>query len=147
MKIIKSKNIRTILKNNWPNLKFIWPTDSQYIVMDFDELKDVVKKCSVRGFSSDGELWDCDNYALQLHAKVQSHQYKLNKQKNLKMKNSWAFGECIGLNNNESLFQMGNPPHAINIAITNNGIALIEPKDDSVWVAGKNEMSLFFVKF
>ena len=135
-----------MLKDNWPNLRFIWPTDPKYIIMDFEGLKDIVKSCSVKNFKSRGNLWDCDNYALQLHAKVQEYQYCLNEEPEIEMLNSWAFGECIGIPN-KGTFCMANPPHAINIAITNEGIALIEPNNDEVWVAGKNEMSLFFVKF
>jgi len=142
MNIITSEHTRMVLKAKWTNLKFIWLTDPAYIIMEFDNLVTVVKACSVRHFSANGEIWDCDNYALQLHAKVQLYQYDLVK-KGVDMLNSWAFGECIGIE--DGIFTSG--VHAINVAITDKGIALIEPQEDLVWLAAKDEMSLFFVKF
>ena len=131
------------LKTNWTNLRFIWLTDPAYVVMDFDNLVTVVKACSVKHFSAMGEIWDCDNYALQLHAKVQAYQYDLIKKNMKDMSNSWAFGECIGID--DGIFTSG--VHAVNIAITDKGVALIEPQEARVWLAAKDEMSLFFVKF
>lgn len=141
--MISSEHIRMMLKNNWSKLKFIWLTDSQYILMNFNELITIVKACSVKHFSAKGEVWDCDNYALQLHARVQAYQYDLIKSGMKSMSNSWAFGECIGFDND--VFSSG--VHAINIAITDKGIIFIEPQEDRVWLVDKDEMSLFFVKF
>jgi len=143
MNIVTSEQVRLILKDNQANLKYIWLTDPAYIQLDFDNLVAVVKACSVKGFHAMGELWDCDNYALQLHARVQAYQYDLVKKGMLNTQNSWAFGECIGID--DGIFTSG--VHAVNIAITDKGVALIEPQEDRVWLAAKDEMSLFFVKF
>ncbi|GAG36704.1 unnamed protein product, partial [marine sediment metagenome] len=64
-----------MLQGLWPNLTMIWPTDPNYELLTVKKLKSVVKKCSVANFEYMTNVWDCDNFALQLHAKVQKAQY------------------------------------------------------------------------
>ena len=137
---IKSEQIRMILQTQWPHLTFIWPTDPEYETLTLKKLKAVVKKCSVSGLSYKGNVWDCDNFALQLHAKVQLSQYD-EVIADMGSKTPWAFGEVMG-----TKFRGRVEDHVINICLTDKGIYLIEPQTDEIWKASKKD-SPFFVKF
>ncbi len=129
-----------MLQTQWPSLSFIWPTDPNYELITVNKLKAVVNKCSVADFEYMGNVWDCDNFALQLHARVQKAQYD-EVLLGTANKTPWAFGECMG-----TKFKGKVETHAINIALTDKGIYLIEPQTDAIWKAGKNDLP-FFVKF
>lgn len=138
---ITSEQLRMVLQNKWSNLFMIWPTDPVSKQMSLSLLKDVVEACSVAHLDFTGTVWDCDNFALQLHAKVQKYQYdqlKTGKAGNV----PWAFGECMG-----TKFKGRTEDHAINISLTDEGIYLVEPQTNEIWKADKTKDSPFFVKF
>lgn len=138
---VTSERMRMALQDVWPNLRMIWPTDPNYDLLTVKKLKSVVKKCSVADFEYIGNVWDCDNFALQLHARVQKAQYD-EVILGTAEKTPWAFGECMG-----TRFRGRNEDHAINIALTDKGIYLIEPQTDAIWKANSKKDAPFFVKF
>jgi hypothetical protein len=129
-----------MLQTQWPNLTFIWPTDPTYKIITLKKLRAIVKKSSVSDFDYMGTVWDCDNFALHLHAMVQKTQYNEILTNGME-KIPWAFGECMG-----TKFRGKEETHAINIALTDKGIYLIEPQTDAIWKASKRDLP-FFVKF
>ncbi len=141
METISSERLRMALNGLWPNLQMIWPTDPNYEVVPVKKLKEILNKCSVSGLTFMGDVWDCDNFALQLHAKVQKHQYD-EVLFGTASKTPWAFGECLG-----TRFRGDEINHAINISITDNGVYLIEPQTNEIWKADKTSDKPYFIKF
>ena len=140
---ISTKHIRSPLKKTWPDLRQIWLTDPHYDPnLNYNIIQEIVEACSLKNFDFTNNIWDCDNYALQLHAKVQKYQYDLIKAGKINSKYSWAFGECIGFNDN--IFS-GKSVHAQNIAIADR-VYLIEPQDGTIKIPDKN-YTPFFVRF
>ena len=140
--IITSEHIRGLLKQTWPDLSQIWLTDPHYEVMPFEWLEKAIKECSLKDLVFRRDVWDCDNYSLQLHARVQIYQYKLVLAGKSKSKHSWAVGECIGFNEGF----LGTGIHSQNLAITDKGIVLIEPQEGIIKDPDKSYVP-FFVKF
>lgn len=141
MKPISTERLRMKLQKLWSDLTMIWPTDPIYEPMTLILLREVVQACSIAHMEFAGTVWDCDNFALQLHATVQKYQYNQMK-KGAASKIPWAFGECLG-----TMFRGREEDHAINICITDEGIYLIEPQTNEIWKANKREDNPFFVKF
>jgi len=143
--ILNSKTIRQILKEQWPFLANVWLLDKHFLQMEYDRLCEVVREISVKEMQFIEDVWDCDNYALQLQAKMQKYQYELALNDHNKTDEEtvcqWAFGQVIGtkINGNRKV-------HSCNIALTDKGIALIEPQTDFVWLAESSD-EVFFVKF
>lgn len=138
---ITSERSRMLLQELWSNLFMIWLTDPSNEVMTMKLLHEVVRDCSVAHMDFIGTVWDCDNFALQLHARVQKTQYDMVKAGSAGQ-TPWAFGECMG-----TKFRGKMEDHAINIAITDEGICLIEPQTNEIWKASRKNDSPFFVKF
>jgi len=140
--ILTSEHIRGILKQTWPDLNQIWLMDAQYEVIPMEWLEKAMKDCSISGLVFRKDLWDCDNYALQLHAKVQLYQYEMAIEGKLTSDHSWAFGECTGFNRDV----FGDGIHGKNLAITDKGIVLVEPQE--MTISQPDEFyTPFFVKF
>jgi len=141
MKTVSSEKLRMILQNFWPDLTMIWPTDPIYELIPVQKLKWIVEACSVSDFNHTGYAWDCDNFALQFHAKVQRYQYdEINAYR--AGETPWAIGECLGIK-----FGGVKEDHALNICVTPEGIYLIEPQSDTTWMADKVKDIPFLVKF
>lgn len=141
--VITSKDIREILKDIWPDLDHIWLTDSKYTSIESGLLSVILSNSKLPETIFINDLWDCDNYALQLHAQVQKFQYEsFLRNKTTGSAYSWAFGECLGTS-----FNNKQEVHAVNIAITNSGIRLIEPQNNKIWIPERGRDEIFFVKF
>ena len=139
--ILNGDQIRDKLKNVWHDLGQIWLTDPKYLTVTAAWLERIIEHCSVKDLKFDADVWDCDNFALQFHARVQLFQYELIQSSVLDAKCGWAIGECIGFS--DGVFTSG--VHAQNIIITENGIVLFEPQTDTI-IKTFND-NLFFVKF
>ncbi len=139
MMIIKASEIKQKLKNKIQSLDQIWLMDSIYEKLSLSNLKLVVKTCSVKGFKFIPDVWDCDNYALQLHARVRQLQYDLIKAfPKPGRQYPWSFCEGVGIHNTQGV-------HAVNMALTSDaGIQYIEPQTDSIKSVFNGK--IFFVK-
>ena len=89
--MITSEQINDILITAWPDLKNIWDTDPCYAVMSSIQLTEVLKNCSVQHLDYTDAVWDCDDFSLQLQAKVQKYQYNLIKSGKLDTRYSFAY--------------------------------------------------------
>lgn len=137
--IIKASTIREKLKDAVPYLNQIWLMDTVYEMLSLSDLKAIVKARSVSDFKFIPDVWDCDNFALQLHARVRQLQYDLIKAyPRPERRYPWFFCEGVGVHNTQGV-------HAVNMAITSNaGIQYIEPQTDKI-SSGFNG-NIFFVK-
>jgi len=113
-----SKEIHEILKVLCP---YNFVADKNYYLPTSKELAELLKEGFIDKYKFKNELFDCDDYALILHAWIRQKQYKES------WINPWAVGEIWGkFKDNEGF-------HAMNFAITSDrGFLLIEPQTDGV---------------
>ena len=142
MRQVTATEIKTNLKEVFPNLYDIWITDQEYSVLNLEVLKAVLKDVSIKDMRYKNNIWDCDNFALLLHAMVQKYQYDLLELCLPKKHLSWAFGEAMGLK-----YQGVSKNHAVNICMTEQGLVFIEPQNDNIWPAVKDNDVIYFAKF
>jgi hypothetical protein len=137
--IIKANKVRAELKDTIPKLSQIWLMDTVYESLSLSDLKAIVKARSVKGFKFIPDVWDCDNFALQLHARVRRLQYDLIKAyPRPERRYPWLFCEGVGLHSTQGV-------HAVNIALTSDaGIQYIEPQTDRI--TSHFNGNIFFVK-
>lgn len=140
--ILNGKKIRKRLKKAWPDLEQIWLTDPNYIEVSDRWLSRIIDNCSVKNLPFKNDVWDCDNYSLQFHARVQHYQYEQILLEFLDAKHSWAVGECIGIGDGF----LGRSVHAMNIIITEGDLVLFEPQENRTIKPDKS-YTPFFVKF
>jgi len=140
---ITSEHIRGLLKQTWPNLYFIWPTNPKWEDVSDYWMLEITANCSVRHMTSIPGIWECENYGHQFKARVEKYQYDLYQSEIYKPKWRWAIGEIIGIQSD--IF--GNPVvHEMNVILTEHGLVLYEPQED---VIKKSDYTFvpFFVKF
>lgn len=139
MMIITASDKKETLKENISGLSEIWLMDSIYDKLSLLNLKLVVKACSVKDFKFIPDVWDCDNYALQLHARVRQLQYDLIKAfPKPERRYPWSFCEGVGLHNTQGI-------HAVNLALTSDaGIQYIEPQTNEIKSVFNGR--IFFIK-
>lgn len=141
MTILSSERKRMMHQQMWPPLTMIWLTEPEYEIITVPKFKDIVTICSVAHLEYIPGIWDCDNYALQFHAKVQKYQYDEFKKGNAS-KVSWAIGECMGTKFIGQIMK-----HDINIALTDDGFYFVDPQTDEIWKGHEEGDAPFFVKY
>ena len=139
---MKTKELKRELRKIFPKLYHIWFTDSEYSILKLTDLREILKDVSVKDFRFRSNVWDCDNFALQLHARIQKYQYDLIQLSEVKNHKSWAFGEVIGMK-----FRGEQKNHTANICMTDSGLMLIEPQNNKIWKAKQGDDFVYFVKF
>jgi len=116
---MKASEIKRILFKVFPKLEVPWCRDSDYGLPTIQQVKDFLEENDVNQYHFKEETFDCDDFALQLHAEVK-RQYH------------WAFGECFGdkIKGVEKL-------HNLNffIAADDRQGYLVEPQTDEIWKA------------
>jgi hypothetical protein len=99
---------------------YCFVADGNYYLPTLEEIKTLIKKSFIEKYKYKIETFDCDDFALILHAWIRQKQYRD------KWENPWAFGEVWGK------FKK-NEFHAMNFVITRDkGFLLIEPQTDEV---------------
>jgi len=153
---ITAKKITKQLQAFWPNLKDVWPMDSEFWCPTYRELEIGLGKIlyfrsvawDAFGFTLDHvymkHIHDCDNLALELQADVSRYRFIVAMEHGIPATEllSWAFGSvlCIRVKGREI-------NHTLNLAITSDaGIVFIEPQDFSVWIADKEKDQPYFVE-
>jgi hypothetical protein len=139
--MISSQQLKDELRNRWPDLQWIWPTNPYWSIISNDWLDKIIENCSVRHFKTIKGIWECENYAYQWKANVEKYQYELYDSGEYQPKWRWAVGECLGMQ--AGLFG-GVVVHSVNVLRTEDGIKLFEPQEDKV---GIDDFTPFFVKF
>ncbi len=142
IKMIKtSKQIKNTLKNIWP-IRDVWLVDPNYFLLSIDVVEKMIEGLSNKKMDYISNVWDCDNFSLLLNAEVKNWQYTCLKCSPIdKQAYTWAFGECLCSKVDGKIIN-----HAINIAICKEGVFLIEPQNDKIWLADKDKDKLYFIK-
>ena len=126
--LISSNDIRTALRGIWPKLQFIWLPDTIYIKPTIKEIEDLIIKSGVFKLRFNGELMDCDDYALLENAYVKRNRIDISDNLPANESYHFAFGEAFG-----SMVRGLDTPHTLNICIAQEGIFLIEPQTCEYW--------------
>jgi len=139
--LITSTKIKSKLRRIWPNLKWIWPTNPEWEVISEDWLNRIMERCSVRHMVTIPGIWECENYAHQWKANVETFQYELYQSGEYRPEWRWAVAECLGMQ--PGTFG-GTMVHSLNLLVTDSGISLFEPQEDKL---GITDFTPFFLKF
>jgi hypothetical protein len=124
-----SKDIKKLLLEHWVKLPHPWLTSQEYHIPDVSEIRSIIPLSGVRDIQFQKDKMECENYALFLHAFVKK--YCVEKKD---WKHQVAFGDVIGLRMQTVSY---NKSHALNIAITKQGIFLIEPQTYQIFQPAK----------
>ena len=130
-----SQDLSRQLKSIWPSMQVIL-ADREYWLPAENKVKKLVWDSYIDQYKYEIESFDCDDYALVLHAFVVQERYRLAKAKKISKDEwlPWAFGEAWG-----TRFDGVDTDHAINICVTSDkGVILIEPQTDSMWPADRD---------
>ena len=126
-----SGEIHEILR---PNCRINLVADKSYSTINANNLKGLLKVGFIDRYKFKAEVFDCDDYALILHAWIRQIQYKE------KWENPMAFGEAWGKFGNEE-------HHALNIAISHDSeILIIEPQTDEVRYYDETKDSFILIR-
>lgn len=146
--------LRYQLKETWPNLRHIWMWDKRYYLPTMEELEKIVSRVLKAMITlpdydgvifgrlyNMGEYFDCDNFnaggdfLAKLYGKLMAEKGEIPRL-------PLAFGKAQG---NE--FRQIPMLHALNIAITQEGIYFIDfdNGEGRIWQANKDWDSIFFV--
>ena len=129
---ISSKGLRAELKNKFPTISFMWVPDYNLWKPTLAEMKAAIKLSEVDRARFLDDINDCDDFALQLNADIKRMRAfdgeagKIPKDQWY----PWAFGEVFGTKFNG--WPLG---HSANICLCQEGIFLIEPQNDQIWLA------------
>ena len=133
MDIIAAKEVREILTGLWPQLRHIWIFDRRLTLVTFSKAKEILQKSAIHNEIFKDELFDCDDFALVINARIKMETAKL------KLKYPWAFGEA-------AMIQADLIIHNQNILITDNlCVKLYEPQTGAFIEPGQGE-NLFYVR-
>lgn len=117
-----------VLKDHWYSATIMLP-DKEYHKPTRKEIEWLLFESGFESYKYLKDTFDCDDFALVLHAFVRQEQYKR------KWKEPWAFGEAWG----KFKYQEGRSRHALNISVLDTDeVLLIEPQSDRTWVANNN---------
>jgi len=133
-----SVEIRQRLKDKWPKLKNIWFTDSEYLLIEPEDLKFVLDtwKDQLKNFSFTQNIMECEEFALFFHAHAKKHQILTRRDKF-----NWCLGECI-----TSKLLGFEGIHSCNLFLSGDKIYMVEPQTCAYWEANPEEDKVFFVK-
>ena len=128
MALITTTEIQKMLNNIWPNLQQIWCFDPEYICPTLTEVTDFIAENWIDTSAIKADNPDCDDFALQLHAKV-------------KAAINWSFGEAFG-----NKIQGWSVLHNLNICCCQNSVILIDPLEKVIWEADRNDDNILWVR-
>jgi len=127
--IIKVEEIQKSLNDIWPDLQQIWCFDQEYVYPTIEEVTQFVTESGIDISEIKAENPDCDDFALQLHAKVKRFV-------------NWSFGEVFA-----SKVQGWSKLHNLNICCCQDGVFLIDPRPKRIWQADSNNDNVLWVRF
>ena len=128
---LKSDQIRDILKNKWPDLKYIWLFDTIYTAIDVSQFEKIIKPVQQKFHQN---KFDCDKFAMTTHVQVA-----------LEIAADDNFSYAITFGQIMTKHLISKQIHAVNILIdTDLKINLYEPQG-GYFINGKN-MQPFFVR-
>lgn len=133
---ITSSEIRTILRETWPGIQFIWLQDRTYIKPSIKEIESLLIASGVSKLRFNGELMDCDDYALLANAHVKRSRIDMGDSLSAEESFHYSFGEAFGDH------IRGMETHTANICLAQEGLFLIEPQTYEYWHPTRNDSIL-----
>lgn len=133
-------NIRTEISNLWPRSD-LFMADAYYWKPRLSHLHQAMADDLTDREKYREQSNDCDDFALHTHSRIKA------RVKNLIFKRgdgsyygcTIPFGEVWGMK-----FRGREMHHAINICVCREGVMLIEPQTDEIWVASGIEDSIYY---
>lgn len=126
--IITVEEIQESLGKIWPHLSQIWCFDHEYICPTVDEMTLFVNENWVDINTIKAKNPDCDDFALQLHAKI-------------KLNVNWSFGEAFACK-----IDGWSVLHNLNICICQTDVLLIDNKKKSISKASAINDNVLWVR-
>ena len=136
--IVSQKIIRKRIKALWPKCRNVWLLAPEYEYPTLDEIKAIIANDHTDLLVSHGNRFKCDAFALVLSAMVTL--YRADSVQG-DAPGPWPFGEVLVKKHRGKVEK-----HSINICVLETDIILIEPQDDSIWVASPIDDDPFFIK-
>lgn len=132
MEIITAKELRKILRKQYPKLKHIWIFEQRLSLLPEKQVKKLLCSLKTKEYQFKAKLFECDAFAMAANAEVKE------KISDLDLEYSWAFGQA-------SMAYPKKGIHNMNIFITeNHEIKLFEPQTNII-INPDNE-TVFFVR-
>lgn len=142
---ITSNKIRKDLKSLWPNLNDIWLTDRKFCLPMPGEVKTSFDD-AIRGLLPGRmeSIYECEEKALFIHDKIQRVRVSCAMFGMMPEADrlSWPVGQVMGTAFKDMMV-MGS--HSTNIAITQDGIYLMDAETRQFWKADNKEDQPYFV--
>ena len=149
--ITTRKNLIKQIHEIWPDLVDGYPGPSNIAIPDNTywlptkrDLEWRVVDTFMDQYRYKAESFDCDDFALVLHAFVVQERYVQIERRELSKDEwfPWAFGQVWG-----TRFRGQPMGHAINVCLTSDdGIILLEPQNDQIWEANTDRDHVHFVR-
>jgi len=115
--------------------------DSHYWLLTRRDVEWILSNTWINSYKQHLEGMDCDDSALLFHAFCRQERYKRMREAGKSSWFSFAIGQAWG-----TKFKGQVSGHALNIAITRDeGIILMEPSNDSTWLADGNRDYVHFI--
>lgn len=125
---MKTREIKKILNDIFPELAVPWLRDEEYDLPSMTAVQFFIKMDTTNEYRFIERDFDCDDFALQLHAAV-------------KRQHHWAFGEAFG-----DRIKGEKVLHNLNLFVADNEhVYLVEPQTDEIWKAVKGEDNILIV--
>lgn len=141
--ILSSWECELRLRTIWPKVKVSSP-DRSLIVLPLAEMEKDIRKFPYWMYKWIAELFDCDDYALCLHAHMRVQRLKKYISGGVASGQVFpsAFGQAWGAK------MMGvESPHAINVMICIEGIFVIEPQSGNIMKADPERDKAWEIRF
>jgi len=131
--IVDYKEIIKSIRKMWPKIYLPWLPDSKYFITDINTVIESLMKSGVKDYENQGEVFDCDDFALQANAYIKRNERSDGV--------PWAFGEALG-----DKYKGREMIHTLNICYTTDGFYFIEPQGYYFWKADSNNDNVLMVK-
>lgn len=138
-----SKDIRNIIKKQWPKIEHVWLWDNTYWKPPLQTMERLLAISNVPGMKFIDQFNDCDNFALQFLAETRRKRYMAFEQGTLPQEQAFpvSVGYVFG-----NLFRGVPKVHAANVFITNEDkVYLLDatPMENRIWEVAKTDNILF----
>ena len=139
--ITSAETIRSIIRGELPDVQFIWMQDGNYIRPKMEEVVAAAIKSGVNHLRFNGELMDCDDYALLLNASIKRTRIDLGDSLSADGSYHWSFGEAFGIK-----FNGLEEDHTLCVCVAEEGVFLLEPQTYDYWSPRPGKDSVLIIK-
>jgi hypothetical protein len=140
--LIQSAVVRKEIKAVWSSQRFLVLSDTDWLLPEKDEVQNTIREVAVDRMPFVNRLFECEEFALMLVARVREHRAKLAMAGDLPKTQwrNWPLG-CVG----GTRFKGETVDHWINICLTKQGLFLIEPQTNEMWVPTESGDKIIFL--